>query len=73
VFLSCSCLPLGMGYNISNRTRRLNILAGAIGAFHEWTLIVGCPRCRDRREVRVVDLLDHCDGQERVGAVVGVG
>ena len=59
-----------MGHNISNSTRRINIMAGPIGSFHEWTLEIGCPRCRDRREVRMLDLLDRIDGQIRVGAAV---
>lgn len=56
--------------NIFRRTLRANILHASIADMTGWMWAVGCPRCRDRRELRADKVTCHSGGTRPGDAVL---
>jgi hypothetical protein len=55
---------LRMGHNLSQRAQRDAILATPIWRYSRCILVLTCPRCRERRELRIEPLLVDERGAE---------
>jgi hypothetical protein len=53
-----------MGHNQSQRVRRSAVLASPIGRYGRCVLVLTCPNCRERRELRIEPLLVDGRGGE---------
>ena len=59
-----------MGHNISNFTRRANIVVRPIGDFNGWQFVLHCSRCRVRRILPVAGLVKRYGASPLIGDVV---
>lgn len=59
-----------MGFNVSNNTRRLNIVQQPSADFLDWHFLATCPRCLEQRPVPVTVLASRNAGNHLVGETV---
>jgi hypothetical protein len=59
-----------MGHNVSNGKRRDNLVRSRLADLLEWTLEVRCPRCRDRRDLPIQEVVARCGGAHQLGDVL---
>jgi hypothetical protein len=55
-----------MGHNLSQRAARNAVLATPIGRYRTCILVLTCPCCRERRELRIEPLISNGKGAETV-------
>jgi hypothetical protein len=53
-----------MGHNLSQRAARNSVLATPIGRYSTCILVLTCPSCRERRELRIEPLIAYGRGAE---------
>ncbi len=55
-----------MGHNLSRRAARDAVLATPLSRYASCILAVTCPKCRERRELRIAPLLTDTNREEPV-------
>jgi len=53
-----------MSHNLSRRAARYGVLATPIGRYSTCVLVLTCPSCRDKRELRIEPLIIDGRGGE---------
>lgn len=56
-----------MGFNVSNDTKRLNIVQRPLADFLDWRFLVTCARCREQRALQVTALASRYRRHHSVG------